>query len=126
MVPHSTLMSDIMDEMDPRILNLIKKHVFTFTRWDMLRFLYENADTEDTTENLAQRLGRTPDAIRQEAEEMTREGILKAIQAGEYTVYGLTDDPETRQLVASLVETAQERTFRMKLVYHILRAGGRE
>jgi len=41
-------------------------------------------------------------------------------------VYSLTQEPETLSLIEQLVSASRERTFRMKLVYHILRAGGNE
>ena len=123
---HGSLMSDIMDEMDPRMLHFIQNHVNTFTRWDIIRFLYENADTQDTAENLERYIGRGLDTIQQEAGEMTAEGILKSTMRRGHTVYALTDDADTRQVIASLVQAAHERAFRMKLVYHIMRAGGQE
>jgi hypothetical protein len=123
---NDTLMSDIMDEMDARLLDFIRRHVATFTRWDMIRFFHENPHTQDTAENLARYVGRSPELIRQEVQEMVAEGILRAVPQGQHMVYLLTKDKDTRQLIAALVEAAQERTFRMKLVYHILRAGGQE
>ena len=117
-------MSDIMDEMDPRVLEFIKNHVTTFTRWDTIRFFHENPNTQDTAENLARYVGRSPAVIRQEAQKMAEEGIFRYIKQGKHTVYLLTSDPDKRRLIANLVEAARDRTFRMKLVYHILRAGG--
>jgi hypothetical protein len=117
---------DIMDQMDAGVLDFIQRHVTTFTRWDMIRFFHENPHTQDTAENLARYVGRSPELIQQEVEEMVGQGILRAISRGLHTVYLLTDEKKTRQLIAALVEAARERTFRMKLVYHILRAGGQE
>jgi hypothetical protein len=90
----------------------------------VIRFLHENPNTEDTAENLARFVGRAPHVIVGETKEMTAEGILETGTMGEHTVYRLTADADTCQLIASLVEAARDRTFRMKLVYHILRAGG--
>jgi hypothetical protein len=126
MASYNNLVSDIMDEMDPRVLEFIKQHVTTFTRWDMLKFLYENPNTQDTANNLARYVGRSPDVISQEAQEMAEEGIFRAVTQGRHTVYLLTDDPDVRRLIANLVEAARDRSFRMKLVYHILRAGGQQ
>ena len=120
-----TLMSDLMEDMDPRVLEYIKHHVTSFTRWDTLRFLHENPHTRDTAENLARYVGRASHVIAEEAERMAQEGLLQSEPRGRHTVYWLTDDADLRQLVASLVEAARDRTFRMKLVYHILRAEGR-
>jgi DNA-binding MarR family transcriptional regulator len=124
MKSEGNLMSDIMDEMDPRMLEFIRQHVTTFTRWDTLRFFHENPYTQDTAENLARYVGRSPSVIKQEAQEMSEEGLFRAVERGEHTVYLLTEDTDTRQLIASLVKAARDRNFRMKLVYHILRAGG--
>jgi len=124
MESQSTLVSDIMNEMDPSMLEFIKKHVTTFTRWDIIKFFYENVNTHDTAANLARYIGRSESVVEQEAGVLATDGILKAVKQGEHTVYMLTDDPDMRKLIAGLVETARERTFRMKLVYHILRAGG--
>jgi hypothetical protein len=123
---NGTLMSDIMDEMDPRVLSFIRHHVTTFTRWDMIRFFHENPHTQDTAENLARYVGRSPELIQQEVQEMVAEGILRTFSRGQHTVYLLTDEADTRQLIRDLVEAARDRSFRMKLVYHILRAGGQE
>ena len=124
METHENLMSDIMDEMDPRVLDFIKRHVTTFTRWDTLRFFCENPYTQDTAENLARYVGRSPEVIRREAQELAEEGLFRSLKRGEHTIYLLTEDTDTRWLLASLVEAARDRNFRMKLVYHILRAGG--
>jgi hypothetical protein len=118
MESYNNLMSDIMDEMDPRVLEFIKSHITTFTRWDTIRFFHENPNTQDTAENLARYVGRSPAVIRQEAQEMAGEGIFRSVKQGKHTVY------LKRRLIANLVEAARDRTFRMKLVYHILRAGG--
>ena len=52
---YSTFMSDIPQEMNPRVLEFIQKHVTSFTRWDTIRFLGENPTTRDTAENLAKK-----------------------------------------------------------------------
>jgi hypothetical protein len=125
MPSHNTLLSDIMEEMDPDVLVFIKEHISSFTRWDVIRFLHENPNTEDTAENLARFVGRAPHVIAGETREMAEEGILQAETTSGHTIYRLTTDAQIRQLIADLVEAARDRTFRMKLVYHILRAGGR-
>jgi hypothetical protein len=121
---HSTLMTDIMEEMDFRVLQFIKNHVTSFTRWDTIRFLHENPHTHDTAENLAKYIGRAPHIIAEEAKELSEEGILTSETRGNHSIYSLTEDRELRQLIAALVKAARDRAFRMKLVYHILRAGG--
>ena len=123
MAAHDTLVSDVMDEMDPRLLEFIKAHVVTFTRWEIMRFLYENQETQDSLENLARYIGRAPDLVRSEADQMVAAQILTPTQRGDAQVYALTEDRQIRSVIAALVAAARERAFRMKLVYHILRAG---
>ncbi len=122
----NTLVSDIMEEMNPTVLGFIKKHVTTFTRWDMIKFFHENINTHGTAADLARYIGRMPELVQREADGLVQEGILKAIPTGNHMIYAMTDDQTIRHIVADLVTTARERTFRMKLVYHILRAGGQE
>jgi hypothetical protein len=124
MPSHNSLLSDIMEEMDPSVLTFIKEHISSFTRWDVIRFLHENPNTEDTAENLARFVGRAPPVIVCETQEMAEEGILEADTTTGQTIYRLTTDAQLCELIGSLVEAARDRTFRMKLVYHILRAGG--
>ncbi|MFZ5917878.1 MAG: hypothetical protein ACOYZ7_13135 [Chloroflexota bacterium] len=117
-------MADIMEDMDPDVLSFIKQHVRSFVRWDVLRFLYENPGTWDTAENLAVYVGRGPEQVRGEIGQMACEGLLRQDGRGPGPTFGLTENSQTLQLLERLVSASQDRTFRMKLVYHILRAGG--
>ena len=100
MESHGNLMSDIMDEMDPRVLDFIREHVTSFARWDTIRFLSENPHTCDTAEHLAMYVGRAPHLIVAEAQKMAEQGILNAEVTGGHTVYSLTDNRELRQIIA--------------------------
>jgi hypothetical protein len=119
-------MSDIMEDMEPGVLVFIKRHIRSFTCWDLLRFLFENPGTWDTTENLARYVGRQVERVESEVRLMTSEGLLRQDNQGPKPVYALTQDLETLDLIKQLVSASQDRAFRMKLVYHILRAGGNE
>jgi hypothetical protein len=119
-----TLMSDIMEDMEPDLLSFIKKHVNSFTRWDLLKFFYQNPGAWDTAKSLANCIGRRAERVEAEVVQMAQEGLLRRDERGAEAVYTLTQDAETLTLVEQLVSGSRERTFRMKLVYHILRAGG--
>lgn len=123
---HSTLMSDIMEDMEPDMLSFIKRHVRSFTRWDLLKFLYQNPGAWDTARNLATCVGRRAERVEAEVIQMAQEGLLRQDERGSEAVYTLAQEPETLGLVERLVSESRDRTFRMKLVYHILRAGGNE
>jgi hypothetical protein len=119
----STLISEVMSDMDPDILAFIQQYITSFARWDTIRFLQENPGTADTAENLARYIGRDPEEMGREAQAMSEAGILQAEVRNSYTVYGLTSDTDMRRLIAAVVEAVHDRAFRMKLVYHILRRG---
>lgn len=118
--------SGIMEDMEPDVLSFVRKHVRSFTRWDMLRFLYHNQNTWDTAANLARYVGRQVGRVEDEAVKMVKEGLLRRDEQVSAPVYALTQDPKTITLIEQLVSACRDRTFRMKLVYHILRAGGNE
>lgn len=113
-----------MQDVDPDVLRFIKKHVRSFTRWDVLRFLFHNPGTWDTATNLAGYVGRQAEQMENEVIQMAKEGLLRRDEQVPEPVYALTADTETLTLVERLVSAARDRTFRMKLVYHILQAGG--
>jgi len=126
MKSRSTLMSDIMEDMEPDVLSFIRQHVRSFACWDLIKFLYHNPGTWDTAENLARCVGRRVERVEAEVILMTEAGLLRQDNEGPESVYGLTQDPKTLTLIEQLVSASQDRAFRMKLVYHILRAGGNE
>jgi len=115
-----------MEDMEPDVLSFIRKHVRSFTRWDLLKFLYLNQITWDTVGNLARYVGRRVEGVETEVVLMVGEGLLRRDEQGSEPVYLLTQEPETLALVEQLVSASRDRAFRMKLVYHILRAGGNE
>lgn len=122
----NTLMSDIMEDMEPGVLSFIKEHVRSFACWDLLKFLHYNSSTWDTAENLARYVGRQVGRVEVEAVQMAERGLLRRDEQGSDYVYALTQDPEILAVIELLVFASQDRAFRMKLVYHILRAGGSE
>jgi hypothetical protein len=125
MKSYSTLSFDIMEDVEPDVLSFIKRYVRSFTCWDLLKFLYHNPDTWDTAANLARYTERGAEQVEAEVVQMTQEGLLRRNeQTSEEPVYMLTIDPEILILIEKLVSASRDRTFRMKLVYHILRAGG--
>jgi DNA-binding transcriptional ArsR family regulator len=119
----TTLISEVMTDMNPDVLTFIQQHITSFVRWDAMRFLDENPSTQDTASNLARYIGRDRQMVSRETAALAKEGILKAEKRGSRIVYSLTADAEIRRLIGDVVAAARERAFRMKLVYHILRQG---
>jgi len=95
--------------------------VNSFIKWDLVRFFHENPHTTDTAENIARYSGRNPAAVEPELEELAASGIMRKQLVGGIPVYSLTDDEATRDLIRQFVQACEDRHFRVKAVYHIIR-----
>jgi len=103
------------------LLDFVKSKVTSFIKWDLIRFFHENPDTVDTAENIARYAGRSLNAVEPELEELEMSGIMQRRIIGEQVVFSLADDPAIRQRIAEFVRACEDRQFRVKAVYHIIR-----
>lgn len=115
------LVSRLMADMDPDLLEFLTTKVNSFVKWDLIRFFHENPHTTDTAENIARYTGRNVEATRTELAELTAQGVLTESRLGKLTVYALTSDPRVRELIQRFVEASDDRQFRVKAIYHIIR-----
>ena len=111
----------LMNDMDPRLLDFIKTKVNSFIKWDLMRFFYENPNTADTVENIARYAGRNAAAVKPELDELVEAGVMERRMVGDMPVYMLSNDPEMRRLVNDFITACEDRHFRVKAVYHIIR-----
>jgi hypothetical protein len=111
----------LMDEMDPIMLDFVKTKVNSFIKWDLVRFFHENPHTADTVENIAKYAGRNIDAVEPELEELVQSGIMQKTELGDTSIYTLVTDTEMRNLVDKFIVACEDRHFRVKAVYHIIR-----
>ncbi|MBC7242579.1 MAG: hypothetical protein ACUVWB_01460 [Anaerolineae bacterium] len=111
----------LMNDMDPRLLDFIKNKVNSFIKWDLMRFFYENPNTADTVENIARYAGRNAAAVKPELDELVEAGVMERRMVGDMPVYMLSNDPEMRRLVNDFITACEDRHFRVKAVYHIIR-----
>ena len=112
----------LMDDMDPTLLDFVKKKVNSFIKWDLVRFFYENPHTTDTVENIAKYAGRNADAVKPELEDLVEGGIMQKKKLSDDTpVYSLSTDEGMRALVDKFILACEDRHFRVKAVYHIIR-----
>lgn len=110
-----------MADMDPRLLEFLQNTVNSFVKWDLVRFFHDNPYTTDTAENIARYAGRNVDAISDELAELKQAGILKESKLGDMTVYSLVSDHDVRELLNKFIEASNDRQFRVKAIYHIIR-----
>jgi hypothetical protein len=111
----------LMADMNPQLLEFLQTKVNSFVKWDLVRFFHDNPHTTDTADNIARYAGRSAETIRSELTELTQDGVLEENQLGDMAVYSLAPDPETRQLLEQFVKASDDRQFRVKAIYHIIR-----
>lgn len=111
----------LMDDMDPALLDFVKTKVNSFIKWDLVRFFYENPHTADTVENIAKYAGRNASAVKPELEDLVESGIMEKRILDEIPIYSLAADESMRTLVDKFILACEDRHFRVKAVYHIIR-----
>lgn len=111
----------LMDDMDPVLLDFVKTKVNSFVKWDLVRFFHENPHTADTVDNIAKYAGRNVAAVEPELNELVDGGIMQETTLGDTSIYSLVSDEEMRNLVDRFITACEDRHFRVKAVYHIIR-----
>ena len=111
----------LMADMDPQLLKFLQAKVNSFVKWDLVRFFHDNPHTTDTADNIARYAGRTTDTIRAELTELAQDGVLAESQLGDMAVYSLASDRHIRDLLEQFVKASDDRQFRVKVIYHIIR-----
>lgn len=111
----------LMDDMDPALLDFVKTKVNSFIKWDLVRFFYENPHTADTVENIARYAGRNVVAVEPELEDLVQNGIMEKRMLDTTPIYSLATDEVIRALVDKFILACEDRHFRVKAVYHIIR-----
>ena len=111
----------LMDDMDPVLLDFVKTKVNSFVKWDLVRFFHENPHTADTVDNIAKYAGRNVAAVEPELNELVDSGIMQETILGDTSIYSLVSDEEMRNLVDRFITACEDRHFRVKAVYHIIR-----
>lgn len=111
----------LMNDMDPPLLDLVKTKVNSFIKWDLVRFLRENPNTADTAENIAKYVGRNAATVEPELLGLVDSDIMEVKSVDGMQVYSLTTDDSTRELLDRFITACEDRHFRVKVIYHIVR-----
>jgi hypothetical protein len=112
----------LMNDMDPALLDFVKNKVNSFIKWDLIRFFYENPHTTDSAENIARYTGRHVDAVQPELEALVESGVMQKRMLDSTAVYSLSTDKGMRSLVQDFIQACEDRHFRVKAVYHIIKS----
>ena len=111
---------DPMDDIDPRLLDLLQTRLTSFIKWDVVRFFYEHPETTDTADRIAHATGRDLHTVEPELVQLARHAILEMDTLTGLRVYTLSDDPDTRQLIHEFFTACDDRQFRLKAIYHVI------
>jgi hypothetical protein len=111
----------LMNDMDPDLLAFVKAKVNSFIKWDLVRFFSENPHTADTVENIAKYAGRNSAAVKPELEDMVASGMMEKRELEGVSIYSLAKNEDMRELVNRFIAACEDRHFRVKAVYHIIR-----
>jgi hypothetical protein len=111
----------LMNDMDPQLLDFVKSKINSFIKWDLVRFFHENPNTADTVENIAKYAGRNSAAVKPELEDLVESGVMQKREVQGTYIYSLDNADDMRELVDRFIQACEDRHFRVKAVYHIIR-----
>jgi hypothetical protein len=114
--------TSLMDDMEPRLLELIQNRINSFIKWDLVRFFHDNPHTTDTADSIARYTGRDVRTVEPELLQLARDGVLEMEDLTGMRVYTLTADPEVRALIRNFIQACDDRQFRVKAIYHVIRS----
>lgn len=116
-------MYDLDGVLGGAITQFVEKNVRSLLAWDILVFFHRNPEAVLDVAGLASRLGRRPEEVGPEVDQLCANGILQ--RAGGLVRYRPT--PESREAVAGFVEACQDRGRRLALIALVLHSvGGRD
>jgi len=113
--------SRLMDDMDPAMLDFLHDKVNSFVKWDLVRFFHDNPHAADTAESIARYTGRDVRTIANELTGLVDAGVLEQNEVSGQTIYTLTSDQAMRTLISDFVRACDDRMFRVKAIYHVIR-----
>ncbi|MBI5670033.1 MAG: hypothetical protein HZC41_18720 [Chloroflexi bacterium] len=120
MVQHS-VSRVTMDDIAPHLLRFLRDKVNSFVKWDLVRFFHDNPHAADTAENIARYTGRDVRTIADELKGLVEAGVLEQNEVSGLTIYSLASDETMRGLIREFVRACDDRQFRVKAIYHVIR-----
>lgn len=114
--------ASLMNDIDPRLLELIRTRINSFVKWDLVRFFHDNPHTADTADSIARYTGRDVRVVEPELLQLARDNMLDVEDLAGMRIYTLADDRDTRELIRAFVQACDDRQFRVKAIYHVIRS----
>lgn len=113
---------DVMEDMDDDLLGLLKDGLDSFIKWDVIKFFYLHPNAIYPARDLAHQMNRDAASLETELNELAAAGIIDCCQGDPQPMFSRAKDPAACRLVEKFMRACEDRYFRMKVVYHILRA----
>ena len=113
-------------DLDAELLAFIRTRANTFIKWDLIRFFYDNPHIVEPVERIAAFVGKDAAAIQVDLTVLAEAGVLAVSGSEDAPVYGLVADEHMQALIARFYHACTDRTFRVKAMYHVIRAGGKQ
>jgi hypothetical protein len=113
--------SQLMDDMEPGLLEFLRDKVNSFVKWDLVRFFHDNPHAADTAESIARFTGRDVRTIEDELSGLVAASVLQQREVSGVRIYTLAQDAAMRELVNRFVLACDDRQFRVKAIYHVIR-----
>jgi hypothetical protein len=107
-------------EMNASWKQFLQTKVNSFIKWDLVRFFHDNPHTTDTSENIAQYVGRDAKTVRRELDGLVKAEVLLIESVSGQRIYRLSDVDDTRQLIREFVAACHSREFRVKAINHVI------
>jgi hypothetical protein len=117
----SDMTSRLMDDIDPVMLDFLHEKVNSFVKWDLVRFFHDNPHAADNADNIARYTGRDVRTIAGELVGLVEVGVLEQNELSGQTIYMLTSEQAMRDLISDFVRACDDRMFRVKAIYHVIR-----
>ncbi len=116
-----TLNTRVPQDLDPDLLDFLTTYVDSFIKWELLLFFHQNPNTFDTAEGIARYLGRDKADVQDALLRLKTQGLLDEVVVGTMLVYVLKPNAELQEKVQKFVDATNDREFRRKAIYHLIR-----
>ena len=111
---------DVRDPIDPAIADFVTANVVSFAAWDLLLRLHHDPELCVTPAELAVAVSRRETEMLPVISSLAASGVLQREERAGRTCYRLTDDPESRRLVAGFASMGDHRAHRIEFVRQVL------
>ncbi len=98
----------------------IEEYVDSFVKWDLVTFFSFNPDDTGTADELAARLGRKKEDIKEALDDLAERNLLKCNQDND-KIYSFSPSDELKGKVDAFCSALEDRDKRLEILAKLLR-----